>query len=52
MGAPVHRLLIDGAVVNPVLIAPTLGDATDLTIAVVEFSSPLSEGNERGDYKT
>ena len=29
-----HRTLIDGAVVNPVPIAPTLDDATDLTIAV------------------
>lgn len=28
------RLLVDGAVVNPVPIAPTLDDATDLTIAV------------------
>jgi len=28
------RLLVDGAVVNPVPIAPTLEDATDLTIAV------------------
>ena len=28
------RLLVDGAVVNPVPVAPTLGDATDLTIAV------------------
>jgi NTE family protein len=28
------RLLIDGAVTNPVPIAPTLKDATDLTIAV------------------
>ena len=28
------RLLIDGGVLNPVPIAPTLGDQTDLTIAV------------------
>jgi len=28
------RLLVDGAVTNPVPIAPTLADATDLTIAV------------------
>jgi NTE family protein len=34
---PVHRngvLLIDGGVLNPVPIAPTFGDGTDLTIAV------------------
>jgi NTE family protein len=34
---PVHRngvLLIDGGVLNPVPIAPTFGDNTDLTIAV------------------
>jgi NTE family protein len=29
-----ERLLVDGAVTNPVPIAPTLSDATDLTIAV------------------
>ena len=29
-----ERLLVDGAVVNPVPIAPTLHDTTDLTIAV------------------
>jgi len=33
------RTLIDGAVVNPVPIAPTLDDATDLTI-VVDLSGP------------
>lgn len=33
------RLLVDGAVVNPVPIAPTLEDATDLTIAV-DLSGP------------
>jgi NTE family protein len=33
------RLLLDGAVVNPVPIAPTLDDATDLTIAV-DLSGP------------
>jgi NTE family protein len=40
---PVHhgeRTLIDGAVVNPVPIAPTLDDATDLTIAV-DLSGPV-----------
>jgi NTE family protein len=34
-----ERLLVDGAVVNPVPIAPTLDDATDLTIAV-DLSGP------------
>jgi NTE family protein len=34
-----QRTLIDGAVVNPVPIAPTLDDATDLTIAV-DLSGP------------
>jgi NTE family protein len=34
-----ERLLIDGAVVNPVPVAPTLGDATDLTVAV-DLSGP------------
>jgi NTE family protein len=29
-----ERLLLDGALVNPVPIAPTLDDATDLTVAV------------------
>ena len=33
------RTLVDGAVVNPVPIAPTLDDATDLTIAV-DLSGP------------
>ncbi|WP_280151564.1 patatin-like phospholipase family protein [Piscinibacter sp. XHJ-5] len=33
------RTLLDGAVVNPVPIAPTLDDATDLTIAV-DLSGP------------
>jgi len=33
------RLLVDGAVVNPVPIAPTLEDATDITIAV-DLSGP------------
>ncbi len=33
------RLLVDGAVVNPVPIAPTLDDATDLTVAV-DLSGP------------
>ena len=34
-----ERMLLDGAVVNPVPIAPTLDDATDLTIAV-DLSGP------------
>jgi NTE family protein len=33
------KTLIDGAVVNPVPVAPTLGDGTDLTIAV-DLSGP------------
>lgn len=33
------RTLIDGAVVNPVPVAPTLDDATDLTV-VVDLSGP------------
>lgn len=33
------RLLVDGAVVNPVPIAPTLDDPTDLTVAV-DLSGP------------
>lgn len=33
------RTLIDGAVVNPVPVAPTLDDATDLTVAV-DLSGP------------
>jgi len=37
-----ERLLIDGAVVNPVPIAPTLEDETDLTI-VVDLSGPAEE---------
>ena len=35
-----HRTLIDGAVVNPVPIAPTLDDGTDLTIAVDLSGAP------------
>jgi len=34
------RTLLDGAVVNPVPVAPTVDDATDLTIAV-DLSGPL-----------
>jgi len=47
------RLLIDGAVVNPVPIAPTLGDSTDLTIAVdlsgPAQANPLRTGNASSD---
>lgn len=35
-----QRTLIDGAVVNPVPVAPTLDDATDLTIAVDLSGAP------------
>jgi len=42
------RKLLDGGLVNPIPIAPTLGDATDLTIAVdvggPRESSPLLAG--------
>ena len=37
------RLLVDGAVVNPVPVAPTLADTTDLTIAV-DLSGPAEPG--------
>lgn len=47
------RLLIDGAVVNPVPIAPTLGDSTDLTIAVdlsgPAQANPLRAGSASSD---
>lgn len=35
-----ERTLLDGAVVNPVPVAPTLGDDTDLTVAV-DLSGPF-----------
>lgn len=51
------RNLIDGAVVNPVPIAPTLGDATDITVAVdlsgaaevrpAPARAPTREGDDR-----
>jgi NTE family protein len=47
-------LLIDGGVLNPVPIAPTFGDNTDLTIAVnlggapEEIHSPLLQGEKQG----
>ncbi|MEO8247875.1 MAG: patatin-like phospholipase family protein [Burkholderiales bacterium] len=37
-----ERLLLDGALVNPVPIAPTLGDDTDLTVAV-NLAGPAEE---------
>ena len=39
------KLLIDGGVLNPVPIAPTFNDQTDLTIAV-NLGGPLLEKNE------
>jgi NTE family protein len=45
--APVHlggRTLVDGGLVNPIPIAPTLNDSTDLTIAV-------NLSGTRDDYK-
>jgi NTE family protein len=44
--APVEldgRLLVDGGLVNPIPIAPTLNDATDMTIAV--NLAGIDEGN-------
>jgi NTE family protein len=48
------RMLVDGGIVNPIPIAPTLSDATDLTIAVnldsiVETYTPESEVPVRDD---
>ncbi|GAB4170990.1 MAG: patatin-like phospholipase family protein [Rhodocyclaceae bacterium] len=37
------RLLLDGGLVNPVPIAPTLKDPTDLTVAVMTGARPLPE---------
>lgn len=37
-----ERLLLDGALINPVPIAPTLGDDTDLTVAV-NLAGPAEE---------
>ena len=39
-------LLIDGGVLNPVPIAPTFGDNTDLTIAVSLGGPPMDTDNE------
>lgn len=46
---PVHKgdaVLIDGGVLNPVPIAPTLNDDTDLTIAVDLGADPLNENQD------
>ena len=48
------RMLVDGGIVNPIPIAPTLSDATDLTIAVnlnsiVETYTPESNDPVRDD---
>jgi len=48
------RMLVDGGIVNPIPIAPTLSDATDLTIAVnldsiLETYKPESEEPVRDD---
>lgn len=52
-----NRLLIDGGVLNPVPIAPTFADKTDLTIAVNlggpptgTKQSPLEEQEEDGSF--
>jgi len=49
---PVHRgddVLIDGGVLNPVPIAPTLNDDTDLTIAVDLGADPINENQNKED---
>lgn len=57
--SPVHlggRTLVDGGLVNPLPIAPTLNDATDLTIAVnlsglAEDCASSSDGAENDETK-
>lgn len=57
--SPVHlggRTLVDGGLVNPLPIAPTLNDTTDLTIAVnlsgaAEDCAPPSDGVENDEAK-
>ncbi len=49
-----NRLLVDGGLVNPIPIAPTLNDATDLTIAVnlnaiVETRHDNDDGDAKGE---
>ena len=49
---PVHKgdaILIDGGVLNPVPIAPTLNDNTDLTIAVDLGADPINENQNKED---
>ena len=49
------RYLLDGSIVNPIPIAPTLNDDTDLTIAVNLGAKPqndLSNGNDKGAKNT
>ena len=55
------RLLVDGGIVNPIPIAPTLSDATDLTIAVnldsiaetytPESNAPVRDDEEAEGYR-
>jgi len=52
------RRLLDGALVNPIPIAPTLNDTTDLTIAVdlngraeALVDPPVSPGEAENDYR-
>lgn len=40
------RQLLDGGLINPIPVAPTLGDATDLTIAVNLSGRPAPEVNK------
>lgn len=55
------RMLVDGGIVNPIPIAPTLSDATDLTIAVnlnsivetytQESAEPVPDDGEADGYR-
>ena len=55
------RMLVDGGIVNPIPIAPTLSDATDLTIAVnlnsiaetytPESNDPVRDDDEAEGYR-
>ena len=55
------RMLVDGGIVNPIPIAPTLSDATDLTIAVnlnsiaetytPESNAPVRDDDEAEGYR-
>ncbi len=44
-----NRILVDGGLVNPVPIAPTMSDNTDMTIAVNVDSEPEDDSDERRD---